>query len=379
MKILIIAKIESLLLCEALEYYAAFNLQGIAILRLRNLSVPKRRPVLFSALLAGIIRWAYFMPVLAVIFVSFPALAKTEFNPNTFAGIEFFGSSQLTRQEIEKMLALKPGASADSLERAVERLRMQLERRRLESIVDIVSSDSGLFVTVDVFDSGEDAVSSRRLKFPRHVNVSSDKPFMFLQLLHDRLDALSEQGRPAQTVVKGGVLHYSDEPAEQIVEDICRFAPTMRDELVSVTVSDPDPVRRRNALELLNWYGDSDESAVYVMEAMDDSDPFVRSEAVRYLLPRLKERADNFPFDRLIELVSKQLRRSSHQDRKSALYLLLSFLRQRPEFISTAKDLDEARIKDIAESTQLAVIQKPALELLDIFRKPPRSTLPFIH
>ncbi len=43
-----------------------------------------------------------------------------------FAGIEFYGSSQISRLELEKYLGLKPGATPEQITRAADRLDKKL-------------------------------------------------------------------------------------------------------------------------------------------------------------------------------------------------------------------------------------------------------------
>src|SRR5439155_6601531 len=113
---------------------------------------------------------------LAQIFCANPAPAAR--SGMQYAGVEFYGSSQITRMELEKYLGLKPGASLEQVDRAVERLKLRLNERHLSSAVQEISAPPNLiYVAVDVSDSSTDtSAPTRRLKYPRHVLLRSEKP-----------------------------------------------------------------------------------------------------------------------------------------------------------------------------------------------------------
>jgi len=301
-----------------------------------------------------------------------------------FAGIEYYGSSQITKLELQKMLGLRTGASPEAIENALLRLKKQLDARHIDAHAEVVTASPGvLYVVVDVSDSSVEEAPTRRLKMPHHVNVRTEKPFLLLQDLNNRLDDLRNQGRPATESLKDGYKYYSDEPADQVVTEILKYAPVMRDELIAVTESDPNPIRRSQAIDLLGWSGTTDDTAMRLMPALDDMDPFVRASVARYLFPRLSLLSAQFPFENLAQAFSRQITRPSHEDRSKGLYCLLSLCLQHRELVKPIAEADEKCIRDLADTTTLPSVKTPADKLLAMFaedaNKRQQTNLPWMR
>src|SRR5205085_10189215 len=60
---------------------------------------------------------------------------------DTYKGLEYFGSSQLTTMELEKILALKPGANLTSIQKALDRLDKTLETRHIPNNLEMVAGE----------------------------------------------------------------------------------------------------------------------------------------------------------------------------------------------------------------------------------------------
>jgi hypothetical protein len=289
-----------------------------------------------------------------------------------FAGIEFYGSSQVSRSELDRYLGLKPGARLEQISKAVDRLNKKLAERHINSYVEIVEGGpSTVYVVVSVSDSQSDAAPTRHLKHPRHVQLTTDKPLLLLDELDTRLEKLSDGGRPWSEQLRSGLKYYTDEPANQIVEQETQLVPGMRDELIAVVESDPDPSRRRRAIQLLSWAGSIPDTSRRILPALDDADPSVRVETARYLFPRMELLPDDFPYDQLLASFSRLLNRPTHQDRSKALYCLLALCSQHPDLIGAAKDADEEKVKNLASTSQLQSIKAAADQLLARFANPP--------
>lgn len=303
-----------------------------------------------------------------------PAAAKT--NGASYAGLEFYGSSQLSRLELEKYLSLKPGAALEQIGRAVDRLNRKLEERHLAAQVEIVEGSPGrIFVVVDVSDN-TNLAPTRHLKHPRHVAVTTEKPFLLLDQLNDRLQKLTDTNRPWSEQVRSGLKYYTDEPANQIAEELIALVPDMRAELLAITESEPDNNRRRRAVELLSWAGSVPDTSRRLMPALDDADSSVRAAVARYLFPRLELLPPDFPYDDLVEAFSRMLSRPSHQDRTKALYCLLALVSQRPNLILNAKVFDEEKVKQLDDNSHIASIKSACDQLLNRFAHPPTPEQP---
>jgi len=299
--------------------------------------------------------------------VSLPAGVFAAEAGDTYKGLEYFGSSQLTTMELEKILALKPGANLTSIQKSLDRLDKTLETRHIPNNLEMVAGEPGsVFICVDILDSSNETVPTRKLKNPRHVLVRSEKPFLVLDDLTNRLQKLTDEGRPWSESYREGAKYYSDEPANQCVAEIQRFAPDMKEELLAVVESDPDATRRRKAVELLGWSGDVPYITNRLTDAFDDSDPKVRVAAIRYVFPRLALLPDEYPYIRLIQAASRELNRPSHQDRSKALYVLLWLAKKNILFVRDIKELDEARLKVLASDSVLPTVKVPAQQLLAI-------------
>ncbi len=306
-----------------------------------------------------------FVAVGVALFAALNALAAE--TGDAYKGVEYFGSSQLTTMELEKILALKPGANLAAIEKALDRLEKTLEARHIPNNVEVVAGQPGtIYIAVDVLDSSNETVPTRKLKNPRHVLVRSEKPFLVLDQLTKRLEKLTEEGRSWSESYRDGSKYYSDEPSNQYVAEIERFAPDMREELLAVVESDPDANRRKKAVELLGWAGETPYTTNRLTDAFDDSDPKVRVAAIRYVFPRLNLLPDEYPYIRLIQAASRELNRPSHQDRSKALYVLLWLAKKNVLFVRDIKGYNEARLKQLASDSVLPTVKVPAQQLLAI-------------
>ncbi|MBI4534290.1 MAG: hypothetical protein HY711_10140, partial [Candidatus Melainabacteria bacterium] len=126
--------------------------------------------------------------------------------------------------------------------------------------------------------------------------------------------------------------------------------------------------------ELLNWAGATPDTSTQLIPALDDADHNVRASVARYLFPRLETLPDDFPFQDLLEALSRQLNRPSHQDRSKALYCLLALCKQHPDLTRAAKVFDEDRVKQLAQESTIPAIKEPAVELSRLFAKTPSVT-----
>ncbi|HEY9733042.1 MAG TPA: hypothetical protein V6C89_14080 [Drouetiella sp.] len=307
-----------------------------------------------------------FLAVILLVGCARSTCAATE-PGGSYKGLEYFGSSQLTTMELEKILALKPGAALQQVQKALDRLDKALEARHIPNNLEVVAGEPGsVYISVDILDSSNETVPTRKLKNPRHVLVRSEKPFLVLDELTKRLEKLTEEGRTWSESYRDGSKYYSDEPANQYVAEIERFAPDMRDELLAVVESDPDATRRKKAIELLGWSGEVPYTANRLTDAFDDSDPKVRVAAIKYIFPRLSLLPEEYPYIRLVRAASRELSRPSHQDRSKALYVLLWLAKRNVLFVRDIKELDEARLKQLASDSVLPTVKVPAQQLLAI-------------
>jgi hypothetical protein len=286
-----------------------------------------------------------------------------------YAGLEYFGSSQMTRDEVERNLHLKPGASEKSVEANAESLRKKLEKLRLAANVQIiVDQPDKLFVVVDFEDRPGYGVPTRMLKQPHHVITQSEKPELLLQKLRARIDRLIQEGRDWKETYPGGVRMFSDEPANQIVTELRRFAPTMRDEFLEIVISDPDHQRRCDAIELLNWAGTYVDTCVQMIGAIDDTHIEVRSAAEEFIYPRLEKLPDNFPYDQLALALTRQLKRPSHADRAKAIHFIAALIRKYPTMVGGFRQTCEKDVERIANESQISGLRKSAADLLLVLR-----------
>lgn len=308
-----------------------------------------------------------------LIFLTLPPSSASSAHPEGYGyqGVEFSGSSQVTRLELERFLSLKPGAGVEVADKAIERLSAKLALKHIKASVDIAQEGDGYFIAVDVVDPTVVGVPSRRLTFPHHVALTSEKPFSVLEQLMERRRQLAEEGRPVSESYKDGLKYFSDEPCNFYAQELHKQVPSMLMEFFSVISSDPDPRRRSQAIEVLNWVEDPVRISANLIAALNDADEQVRASAARYIFPRLNLLPESFPVNDLVEAFSNQMLRQTHQDRVMALRCLLELARQRPETIHAIKAFDEDRIKQIYSASVLTVIRSPAEQILKLCANPP--------
>lgn len=306
--------------------------------------------------------------LLCIVFVR-PMEAKDGY---TYGGLEFFGSSQMTRAEVEKSLHLRPGASEASVESSVESFKKKVEKLRLAVNVQIVvDPPDKLFVVVDFEEKPGYGVPIRVLKQPHHVSTQSEKPELLLQKLRLRIDRLNQEGRDWKESYPGGVRMFSDEPANQIATELRKYCPTMRDEFIEITISDPDHQRRCDAIELLNWAGTYVDTCTQLIGSIDDSHIDVRSAADDFIFARLEKLPDKFPYDELAMSLVRQLKRPSHADRNKAIHFIRALIRKYPSMVTGFKQSCEKDVERYADESQISTLRKAAGDLLLVLRTAP--------
>jgi hypothetical protein len=314
---------------------------------------------------------AYLLSFLICLAVySGPAAGVAE---RTFLGVEVVGSRRFTRQEVEGLVNLKANASQERVAAAVKKLQQFFDSKHVWANVQLVAQpENRLAIVVDLTDAGGEPIS-RRLIGSHHVHTASEKPFILLGQLKERLEVLNTEGRPAREIWRDGLLFYSDEPANQMIEEMQKFLPAMKQELLDVVNSDPDAHRRTQSIELLSWYPGENDVPKSLLSALSDVDANVRLAGTRYLYPRLNSLGDDFPYDELLQGLASMLERPSHQDRSKSLYCLLKVCRARPETIPTAKNLCEKAVDALLHASILPSVKETSGQLEALFSAPANS------
>ena len=290
-----------------------------------------------------------------------------------FAGVEFLGSAQLSRLEIEKFLALKPGATAENAQKALVRLKAKLDFKHIKTNIDFVPGDNNnFFLVVDVVESGlTNTLPTRKLANPHHVFLTNEKPFTLLEQLRVRQDKLIEEGRPTDETYSQGMKVFQDPPSQRIAEQEIKELAGQQRALLTLIATDPNPNRRAAAIELLNFTPEWLPSCVSLIAAIDDSDTQVRAAATKFIWARLANFPDDFPFQDLLEALSRQLCRPSYSDRSKSLACLIALCKRDSDSITAVKEFDQSKLKQISESTILPDIQVMATQLMKVAANPP--------
>ncbi len=298
----------------------------------------------------------------------------------TYAGLEYFGSSQMTRQEVESALHLKPGASSKAVERAAENFKAKIDKSRLMANVEIVSDPPDrLFVVIDFIDPCGAGMPYRSLTNPHHVMTKSEKPEMLLRQLRERLAYLDEQGRAWSDSYPGGVRMFSDEAANQIVNELRKYGQVMREEWLETVASDPDAQLRCQAIELLNWGGQYVDTSARLIASLDDTDHRVRGSVVRFLFPRMSQLPDEFPWTQFAAALTRQMKRPSHEDRVKSISALLLLMKLKPLLIGPIMNACQKDAERFSKDSQITTLRKLSREMLMVFAQPlPRPPAPII-
>lgn len=288
-----------------------------------------------------------------------------------YDGLEFFGSSQITRSELESILRLSHGASLKAVDRACEKLEAYFEKHRLSANVSkVVSPPYRIYVAVDLVERSHDEIPVRLLDNPHAVITKSEKPNMLLASLHERLDLLDSQGRKWSQRYEGGVLLYSDVAANQIVEDLRRFGPAMRPDWLEVIKSDPNPSKRVEAIELLNWSGSYVETCYALIRSIDDTNYKVRTAAVRFIYARLDILPLDFPYESLLAALCRESLRPSHDDRSKSLFCILKLVEKMPQLTLMAKEANGEAVNIYAKDSRIPALRNVCERLKAIYAVP---------
>lgn len=278
----------------------------------------------------------------------------------TFGELEYMGSSLMTRAELEKMLHLAPGAKYASMEKACERVKKSLNDRRIITDTDIVDGGSdALFVVVDISEPGK-IVPTRPLSDPRYIKVPTEKPNLVLGELRARLTQLTYDGRSFKETYQSGFKHYSDAVADEKIRELISYGrvPELRDAWLNIVQSDPNPDRRVDAIELLNWSGNFPETILKIMPALDDVNKDVRVAVAKFIYPRLDLLPYDFPHGKLTAAFCRQIRRPSHGDRLRAMACLSVLLRDKPEMVPPTRDVAQDQIDLISQRTRIPPLKQ---------------------
>ena len=282
------------------------------------------------------------------------------------------GSSQTSRPELEKLVHLKPGATYESTVKAVERVQLAFDKKSVKASVEVVPDGGNYFITVDIPNTGfKDKTQNRRLDNPHHIYMKNEKPFALLQELKTRLQKLVDEGRQTTERYQDGIRLYDDVAALNITENLMKELQGQTPYIFKILETDPNGERRAQACEMLNWCADPIGNCAAVLPALDDSDMRVRMAAAKYIWARTNMLPDIFPFDELTEALSRQLARPTHHDRVRALAALLALAKRDPDSISDIKNLDEDKLREIAENSVMPSVQNSARQLLNACANPP--------
>lgn len=316
-------------------------------------------------------RWAAFYgSLVATATLALPTFCADK--TGGYAGLEFLGSSLISRVELEKILHLREGATADNGEKSLDKLRLALEKKSVKANVEVVPEGASYFISVDVLDSGlNNTTANRHLQEPRHVALPNERPFSLLQELKTRMEKLSDEGRPTSESYQDGVKYYSDVACQRTAERIEQELQGQLPYLIRILAQDPNGERRAQAAELLNWTRDPVRNCAALIPALDDSDMKVRMAACKYIWARIGLLPDNFPFDSLLEGLSRQLGRPSHHDRVRAMAALLALARRDSDSIGGIKTFDEAKLSEIASNSVIPSVQSLAKQVLSACANPP--------
>lgn len=290
-----------------------------------------------------------------------------------FAGIEFFGSSQTSRVELDRILRLKPGASFESGQKAFARLQEELAKKNVKANTELVPGDGGnYYITIDVVDSGlNSALPNRRLENAHHINLKNEKPFGLLVELRSRLAKVQDEGRPASETYQQGIRYFSDIPATRIAERLVQEMEGQEKGIYNILSTDPNGERRSDAVELLNWTGSTVANCYQLIPALDDSDVRVRSAAAKYLWSHIADLPNDFPYPDLAEALSRQLSRPSYHDRVRSMAALIQLAKRDSDSITAIKTYDEAKLKEIANGSVIPSVQQLAEQLVKGVANPP--------
>lgn len=295
-----------------------------------------------------------------------------------FSGIEFLGSSLISRVELEKIIRLGQGASLENADKALERMRVAFEKRALKANVEVVPDSDAYYICVDVLDSrNSNAIPTRQLEDMHHIRLPNERPFVLLQELQTRLEKLLQEGRPSSESYENGSRQYSDVAAMRIAEKLGQELEGQRPYLLKILSSDPNGERRGQAAELLNFCGDPVDNCFQLIAALDDIDVRVRKNAAKYIWARIRILPNKFPFDELVEALSRQLSRPSHHDRLRSMAALLELSKRDSDSITGIKTFDEARLKELQNTSVIPSIQKAAGQLVSICANPPPLQRPY--
>lgn len=296
--------------------------------------------------------------------------APPESNPS-YIGIELLNSNGVQRQELERLVNLKSDAGAARVAAAKTRLDKFFERSHIAANVEVVlAGNNQIALVVDVSDPLS-SMMTRRLNSPHKVHIGSEKPFLILAEMHARLDRLKEEGRPAREEWREGYKFYSDEPVNQMIEEIQKFLPSLRKDLLEAVDCDPDPLRRTEAIELLEWCTvKTDDTSVNLLEALDDANLQVRMECARYFYSHINTLPPDFPYDALIEGLARMLDRPTYQDRSNALHCLLKLCQLKGDVVPLVKKQSEASLMHLSQQSILPTIKDRAARILQSFNQP---------
>lgn len=310
------------------------------------------------------------------------AWAKDSFG--NFGELEYMGSSLATRAELEKMLHLSPGAKYASMEKACERVKKSLTDRRIICDTDIVDGGSdALFIVIDISEPGK-IVPTRPLSDPRYIKVPTEKPNLILKELRERLTLLTYDGRSFKETYSNGVKHYSDAVADEKTRELASYGsvPELRDAWLNIVQSDPNPDRRIDAIELLNWSGNYPQTIFKIMPALDDVNKDVRVAVAKFIYPRLELLPYDFDFGKLTSAFCRQICRPSHGDRLRAMACLSVLVRDKPEMVPPTREVALDQINLIAERTRIPPLKELTERvklLLSNYREKTRTKKPVVE
>lgn len=310
-----------------------------------------------------------FLCVLPCVLISplLPKVLASNQYTYSFDGIDIYGQQKISAEQMQKLSGLKSGACVKDINKNITKLQSGLEKLYVHGNIESVIVGNKIYLVVDITDSTKSAlVPTRKLSGGNHIETSTEKPFLLLVDLNKRLAKLEEEGRPVKEEVQEGLTLYSDIALNQTIAEIQKQTPYMRSDFLKIIAGDPDPNRRAQAIQLLQFSGDVPYTAGQLVAALDDSALVVRRAACKYLFNRINYLPNDFPYDSLIEGLSHELLRPHHFDRSGALYCLYALLKHKPDLAIRIDAFCGKEVSAYAQNSKIPTIREPAAAIVSL-------------
>jgi hypothetical protein len=230
--------------------------------------------------------------------------------------------------------------------------------------------DFRTYLTVNIVEKGEEYRTRYRPAPTGTVAIKDPEVFALNDRLMARLFELFDKGINAGEHLNGDFVDFKDPQMHDLVLQLVKRAPLVRDNLIAIVGGHPDGSVRAKAAWSLCWARSPADSIARVFTFLDDPATLVRNDVSRFMSHWVDLVSDPKLQKPLLDVLVLQMKRPSHADRNKSLINLYLYLRAQPGAIPYFKSIGQTELDHIAANSVLENVGDTAKALQKLVSAP---------